>query len=108
MNASIGNRQEQLIETLYNFYVETDGVINHFQILREQNSELFLLSKQTNWKQAKGWKDLKKAATGAANGSKAPSAQTCAKILSSLFGVRFDINEGEIRKLCLPFNSLRG
>ena len=63
---------------------------------------------QVNWKESKGWRELKKVTlTGALTG-KPPSAETYSKVLSSLFGVRFDLAAMEIKKINLPFNNLKG
>ena len=63
---------------------------------------------KVNWKESKGWRELKKVTlTGALNG-RPPNAEVYSKVLSSLFGVRFDFATIEIKKINLPFNNLRG
>lgn len=88
VNVSVGNREEQLIDTLLKFYTQTDGV---------------------NWKESKGWKDLKKVVNNVKNGHR--NGQTSSeyfKALSSLYGTRFDSSAGEVRRINLQFNSLKG
>jgi hypothetical protein len=45
--------------------------------------------------------------TGALSG-RPPNAEAYSKVLSSLFGVRFDFSTIEVKKINLPFNNLRG
>jgi hypothetical protein len=70
---------------------------------------MILLILQPNWKESKGWKEMVKLAK-AMFGNNAPLKNNYnpAKVLSNSHGVRFDPADGEVRKLSLPFNGLKG